>query len=1330
MAAAEWLHGTGAAWAWATGAAALATAALAGRRPRAALAGATALAALVLGAVVVTGMRRVRDIECCWREVRAGRVPRDSSQLKEALASAVTEARRLAGRGMTAALLTREAAFDELREAVRSGTRMRGVERGVVVLGPDGEPLAWAGRHRFLPARDTAELRAVITPFYVSLEARRQTPAGGSAVGSVLLDAAPAAPDGDHAVSARFAEAHGVALRFYAPGVAPREGDVFDFCPTRCEPGRALLSVQSVPPTQSDAKLVALGAATGRSGVALGLVLLLVFITAPAGGWRWLVTVAAAWTVARALQDSARWAGLFSPASFYRPMLGGFSASAGALAALGAVLLLTAAAVWRRGLARRWWSLVGAGVLVLAAPYVVRYFGRGITPPAGGVGFALWMSWEVAVAMAAMALVLAAAALVRGTVEPQRLPLILPAACVWAGMAALAGLWLWNPYGAWPEWYTFVWLPALVGVLVPAPRRWAVLGIATVAGTAAALVTWGAAVEGRLVLAERDALGLGAAADPRAASLLERLGAALPATPPRTAGELYAWWLASPLAADSYPASLAAWHRSGEPAAEIRLASVDLPPSLLAALVRSPESARGPRVERLERSPGVHYVLVAPLAGGDVLTAGVGPRTRLIPSSRVARFLEGEAGVQPPYQITLSPPSPPPTAPSARVIWTRVGWSARGERRIAVSGSVRHVHLTVDLRDPWALLVRGALVVVVDVALLAGCWLLSVALTGRWRPQLPPILAVLRTSYRARLAVALAGFFVVPLLVLALWSFARLRDDARQDGDLLIGQTLRDAAGTAASLASEPGAVPGRSMAELGNRLDADLWLYRDGVLAATTAPVLAELGVVDPFLAPDAFVRLALRDELERTTDSRVAGRTIRVGYLVVVSESPQVQEVLAAPQLLDDERVRQQQEDLALGLALATLAGLVAAVSLAGVVARGLARPVAALQEAAGAVGRGAPLPAFPPGAPREFQPVMSAFERMATDVKRSQTALEEARSRTAQVLANVATGVIAVDEGLRVTMANPRAAELLGSVLAPGDLLPQAASAEWLPVWTAVSEFLRSRSERVADHEFAVDRRQIRVQLASLGPAPDGCVVALDDATALTRAARVLAWGEMARQVAHEIKNPLTPIRLGIQHLQRARGKRDGRDFDATLDETAERILAEIDRLDAIARAFSRFASPPAEALPLEPVDVYAVAREVVHLYTLGGAEAGARVELAGEGGPPVRARRDEVKEVLVNLLENARNAGARTVAVRVSDGARRLAVADDGAGIAPDALPRVFDPAFSTTSSGSGLGLAIARRLVESWGGTIDLTSVLGQGATVTITFRGAPPPSDS
>jgi signal transduction histidine kinase len=94
------------------------------------------------------------------------------------------------------------------------------------------------------------------------------------------------------------------------------------------------------------------------------------------------------------------------------------------------------------------------------------------------------------------------------------------------------------------------------------------------------------------------------------------------------------------------------------------------------------------------------------------------------------------------------------------------------------------------------------------------------------------------------------------------------------------------------------------------------------------------------------------------------------------------------------------------------------------------------------------------------------------------------------------------------------------------------------------------------------------------------------------------------------------------------------------------------------------------------------------------------------------------------VLVNLVENARNAGAREIHLRVEDGGLRLVVADDGRGIPPDALGRVFEPAFSTTSSGSGLGLAIARRLVESWRGTITLTSVVGRGTTVRLQLLGA------
>src|SRR5207245_553627 len=181
---------------------------------------------------------------------------------------------------------------------------------------------------------------------------------------------------------------------------------------------------------------------------------------------------------------------LFSPASFYRPLLGVFSASAGSLAVLSLVLLLAAGLLWRRGIGRRWWTVGPALLLVLEAPYLVRYLGRGIAPPARGVSLPVWLSWEAALALASMALVLVAAALVRGREEPQRVRCTLPAACGWAALAAVAGLWLWQPYGAWPEWYTFVWLPALLGVIVPAPRRWAVAGIAVVAGTAAALVTW------------------------------------------------------------------------------------------------------------------------------------------------------------------------------------------------------------------------------------------------------------------------------------------------------------------------------------------------------------------------------------------------------------------------------------------------------------------------------------------------------------------------------------------------------------------------------------------------------------------------------------------------------------------------------------------------------------------------------------------------------------------------------------------------------------------------------------------------------------------------
>jgi len=224
------------------------------------------------------------------------------------------------------------------------------------------------------------------------------------------------------------------------------------------------------------------------------------------------------------------------------------------------------------------------------------------------------------------------------------------------------------------------------------------------------------------------------------------------------------------------------------------------------------------------------------------------------------------------------------------------------------------------------------------------------------------------------------------------------------------------------------------------------------------------------------------------------------------------------------------------------------------------------------------------------------------------------------------------------------------------------------------------------------------------------------------------RVLAWGEMARQVAHEIKNPLTPIRLGMQHLLRARS--DARpDFDRILQQNATRILAEIDRLDQIARAFSRYGSAPEERAPAEPTDIGAVVRDVVELERMG--VDGVVWSLAIEGGIVARARAEELREVLLNVLENSRLARARRVDVRAvrEPGRVVVTVQDDGDGIPKDVMPRIFEPRFSTRTSGSGLGLAISRRLVDGWGGSIGVASERGRGTTVTIALIAVRSASD-
>ncbi len=227
---------------------------------------------------------------------------------------------------------------------------------------------------------------------------------------------------------------------------------------------------------------------------------------------------------------------------------------------------------------------------------------------------------------------------------------------------------------------------------------------------------------------------------------------------------------------------------------------------------------------------------------------------------------------------------------------------------------------------------------------------------------------------------------------------------------------------------------------------------------------------------------------------------------------------------------------------------------------------------------------------------------------------------------------------------------------------------------------------------------------------------------------RAERVAAWREMAQHLAHELKNPLTPIQMSIETLQRARSRPDrAADFDRLFTESAQVILDEVTRLKSIVSEFSRFARLPAPSF--HSVDVVDLCEAAAKLYdnTIPLTR-----ELAAE---PIfaRADRDQLQQVLVNLLENAREAVASVAAPRVVMRARRrddrvvIEVLDNGLGIDPSIRDRLFQPYATSKAGGTGLGLALVHRIVSEHGGTVTavegLANESGRGAGFLVELDG-------
>ena len=1262
----------------------------------------TAALAITIGFVQQGGLR---DVERDWPTFARG-VERDASrQLAGRMRDVEQELRVAAARALdTPADPVR--AYDYLGALAAAPE-----ERGIIVY--RGQALAaWAGRIRVLPddASGTDGLGIAASDFYLAVYATAQR----DSVAAIAMALVQAAPPADRLASTI---AGGVAdetlIRGFgfspppdaASGLRPADGSVAIGSPVT-----PLFVATPIVPDQGAMRLALVERARLRTGGALVLALAVFVLAMWRAGrtltWRaGALAVALGCTAVAPLNELSNLTRLFDSSVYFTPLGGPLTANAGALLLTGALVLLGLLAVVRhqRGRIGRATAVVVVLLVAGLGPFLLRDLARGIQIPPTGVDTSLWLIWEIPLFLAAVSVLLTGST--AGSVALGRARGFPPAfGPVLAATAALLAPVVWEAPAGWPWWYTFIWVGAIAALALARASGTGVLAAALVAALGATTLVWGNTARGRVALAERELTRL-ERPDADAAALLTRFAREVAMSPPApTRQSLLQTFVGSDLSAAEYPTALAVWNAGAtDTLAALITGEFDVSYPVLRELVHDARARGAPTLQAIPAWPGVQLALAVPTSAG-VVSAVVAPRTLLIPPDPVARLMGAgrPPSTEPPYSIRLGR-AVRGEAPAER--WRRDGASLRGVVPVQSAAGSARGFVEVELRPLGALVQRGVLLVLLDLLIVAALWALTVVAVGRFTRWIRARRRRWRRSYRAQLSLALFLFFVIPAVAFAVWSYQQLLDEGRQMRVLLVRETLRAAAPpdtTADWIASE------------SRRLDTPLLLYDDGLLAAASEPLYARLAPTGLLLRADVELALELGDEIA-VSGVEGADADFLFGYRALDATDDD-RLVLAAPARTGDVVLDRRRQDLGILVLFATAVGALAALALSGLAARQLATPVGALRGAAMAIARGGREPALEGEPPVEFRPVFTAFRRMASDLNASRGELEAAQRRTAAVLRNVASGVIAVGADGRVTLANPRAESLLGIALQPGTRLDERDAGGVGAIATA---FIASRREE-QDFDLEFRGMQLRGRATRLGA--DAAVVTLDDVTALARAQRVLAWGEMARQVAHEIKNPLTPIRLGVQHLRRAR--HDPRvDFDTVLDQNVTRILAEIDRLDEIARAFSKYGSAPEERSPATAVDVARVVRDLAALETMG--EGTARFEVAGVD-QPVRAlaQPNELHEVLLNLVENARLADARTIGVELAptDGVVTIVVRDDGHGIAADVLPRIFEPHFSTRTSGSGLGLAISRRLVEGWGGALRVETEVGKGTEVTVTLK--------
>ena len=370
--------------------------------------------------------------------------------------------------------------------------------------------------------------------------------------------------------------------------------------------------------------------------------------------------------------------------------------------------------------------------------------------------------------------------------------------------------------------------------------------------------------------------------------------------------------------------------------------------------------------------------------------------------------------------------------------------------------------------------------------------------------------------------------------------------------------------------------------------------------------------------------------------------------------------------------------------------------------------------------------------------FNDMTRRLRRAREDQQSAQQAAETERANLAIILARLSTGVVSLETDLRIRTANRAASLILGADLedAVGRRFGEAAPPEGM-----FGQFTEACRARLAGGEFewreqftfqtGTGRRVLMCACTPLpgeGDLPGGYVLVFDDITVMLQAQREAAWGEVARRLAHEIKNPLTPIRLSAERMRHklmpAMNERDAQ----LLDRGTETIVQQVEAMKEMVNAFSEYARAP--RFEMSSVDLNQLVNEVAELYRAQLAGRGVRLRVHAEPGlERVVADAGRLRQLLHNLLTNAVEAlegqpdGEIDLTTRrtVHDGeaAVEISVEDNGPGFQRELIGQIFDPYLTTKARGTGLGLAIVRKIVEEHGGRVEADNRAAGGARVRI-----------